>query len=181
MFWNEPFLRHPTRSLWAGAPRLQTLLHQLWPNAQHNDRCDPECAPGCCDEPELNVWRHDDLVRVALPLPGVAAESVELAVEQELVTVRGRRPAAEVMADRAATPATTSEAMPTEGAAERKTGLTTLRRERLTGEFERRLKLPFPVDAEKTKAWVKQGILWIDLPRVETDKPRKIEVRPAAE
>lgn len=44
-------------------------------------------------------------------------------------------------------------------------------------EFERALKLPFPVEAEKVKAVAKDGILEIELPRAAADAPRRITVR----
>ena len=44
-------------------------------------------------------------------------------------------------------------------------------------EFERALKLPFPIEAEKVKAVAKDGILEIELPRAAADAPRRITVR----
>jgi HSP20 family protein len=44
-------------------------------------------------------------------------------------------------------------------------------------EFERVLKLPFAIEAEKVKAVAKDGILEIELPRAAADAPRRITVR----
>lgn len=44
-------------------------------------------------------------------------------------------------------------------------------------EFERSLKLPFPVEAEKVKAVAKDGVLDVELPRAAAEAPRRIPVR----
>lgn len=44
-------------------------------------------------------------------------------------------------------------------------------------EFERSLKLPFPIEAEKVKAVAKDGVLDVELPRAAADAPRRIPVR----
>lgn len=51
-----------------------------------------------------------------------------------------------------------------------------LRRERPEGRFERRLNLPFPVDADKVEARLALGILTIRLPRLASSLPRRITV-----
>jgi HSP20 family protein len=37
--------------------------------------------------------------------------------------------------------------------------------------------MPFAIDAEKVTARYEKGILTITLPRLEADKPKKIEIR----
>jgi HSP20 family protein len=44
-------------------------------------------------------------------------------------------------------------------------------------EFERSMKLPFPVEAEKVKAVAKDGVLDVELPRAAAEAPRRIPVR----
>ena len=51
-----------------------------------------------------------------------------------------------------------------------------LRRERPEGRFERRLSLPFPVDADKVEAKLTSGILTVRLPRLASSLPRRIPV-----
>lgn len=55
-----------------------------------------------------------------------------------------------------------------------------LRRERPEGRFERRLTLPFPVDADKVEAKLASGILTIRLPRLASSLPRRITVGQSA-
>lgn len=45
--------------------------------------------------------------------------------------------------------------------------------------FSRSFRLPFPIDPERVRATFAHGRLELDLPRLEADRPRRIEVRPA--
>lgn len=51
------------------------------------------------------------------------------------------------------------------------------RRERTTGRFQRLVKLPAPVDAEKVEAKLENGVLEVTLPKAEEAKPRRIVVK----
>lgn len=44
-------------------------------------------------------------------------------------------------------------------------------------QFERRVTLPYAIDAERVKAVAKDGVLDVELPRVAADTPRRIPVR----
>jgi len=44
-------------------------------------------------------------------------------------------------------------------------------------EFERSLRLPFAVEADKVRAVAKDGVLEVELPRAAADAPRRITVR----
>jgi HSP20 family protein len=51
------------------------------------------------------------------------------------------------------------------------------RQERNFGVFDREIQLPFAIDQEKVDAEFANGILKINLPRAEQDKPKKIEIQ----
>ena len=53
------------------------------------------------------------------------------------------------------------------------------RRERAYGSFARTVQLPFRVDPEKVQARYTNGILEIELERLEADRPKKIQIRAA--
>lgn len=44
-------------------------------------------------------------------------------------------------------------------------------------EFDRSITLPFPIEAEKVKAVVKDGVLDVELPRAAAEAPRRIPVQ----
>ena len=105
--------------------------------------------------PMINVGRTDDAVRVYVFAPGLTAEALEVSVQDNVLTVSGRREAA--VAD--------------EGAR------TDFRRERFQGEFSRSLALPEGLDVERAEARFRDGVCEVLLPKREELKPRRIEIQ----
>lgn len=103
--------------------------------------------------PPMNIWRGEEGVVVTAQIPGVPLDDLDLLVHLNSLTIKGRRQA---------------ESPPAEGNFHR--------RERVLGPFARTVTLPFNVDPERVRASAENGILRIDLPRPETDKPRKIQI-----
>jgi HSP20 family protein len=106
--------------------------------------------------PPVNLWVGEQDAVLTAEVPGVPPEKLDLAVEEEALTLSGERPE---------TPASEGE--------------TPLRRERFTGRFSRTVRLPFRVDAEKAAARFADGVLTVTLPKAADDKPRKIAVHTA--
>jgi len=104
--------------------------------------------------PALNVWSNDEETIVKAELPGFEPENIEIAVEGNILNLRGSREIEEA-----------------------KEGETFYRRERYNGKFARSLKLPAGVDADKVTAEFKNGVLSISLPKAEAHKPKKIEIK----
>jgi HSP20 family protein len=111
----------------------------------------PESAPRAL--PALNVWEDDAALFVEAELPGLRLEDIEILVQAEELTIKGRRE-----------PATTDN--------ER-----VHRRERFVGEFERSVTLPTPIDAEKVEASLLNGVLHLRLPKAATAVVRRIPVK----
>ena len=105
--------------------------------------------------PAMNVWQNDDGVVVKADLPGLNAESLDVSVEGEVLTVGGA-----YEDDSAVTENTTFH-----------------RRERATGKFARTIHLPYEVDANTAEATYANGVLTMKLPRPEEHKPKKITVQ----
>lgn len=103
--------------------------------------------------PPINVWRGPEGVVVTAEIPGVKLDAIDLTVHQNMLTIKGTR-------------------QPEAGGQE----VPYHRRERSYGPFARVVELPFSVDAEKVRAQATNGVLSIELPRPETDKPRKIRI-----
>lgn len=102
--------------------------------------------------PSFNIWNNAEGAMLTSELPGVKVEDIELTVTGDVVTVKGTRKNTLGEKDRY------------------------VRRERPEGEFVRTFELPFQIDAAKVSAKSKNGVLSIELPRAESDKPRKIAV-----
>ena len=105
--------------------------------------------------PHFNIFTNTEGAVLVAELPGVTAGDIELTVSGSSVTIKGSRKETEA------------------GDARR------VRRERRFGSFVRTFALPFQIDAAKAEAKSRKGILRIDLPRAEADKPKRIAVLPA--
>src|SRR5262245_34488767 len=101
--------------------------------------------------PPVNVWEDGDAFYLEAELPGMKQEQINVAVtHRNQVTLSGERQSED----------------------EEKTRWH--RRERGFGRFQRVLKLPAPVDAEKVDAKLEHGLLRVTLPKAEEAKPRRI-------
>ncbi len=103
--------------------------------------------------PAVNLWSSEERAVATCEIPGVKTEDIDISVENDVLTIRGKRDP-EHMGDDA----------------------TFRRHERGHGEFSRTIPLPFAVDAESVEASYEDGILTITLPRSEASKPRQIEI-----
>jgi len=103
--------------------------------------------------PLLNVWSSKEGVVLDAEMPGVDPKDVDISVMGDELTLRGRVNTAE----------------PAEGE-------TVHRRERPSGEFVRRLQLPFRADASGVKANYRNGVLRVSVPRSEEEKPKRIAI-----
>jgi HSP20 family protein len=106
--------------------------------------------------PAMDVAERGDAYIVHTELPGVRPEQVEVSFEQNVLTVRGSKPA-------------TFDSN-TEGE------LRVFAAERVHGSFERSVRLPEFVDADRINAKFDHGVLTITVPKAEAAKPRKIEI-----
>jgi HSP20 family protein len=99
----------------------------------------------------MDAWREGDAFRIEFDLPGVQADSIDLDVERNVLTVRADRP-------------------PQEGTSE------LIAAERPRGVFSRQLILGDNLDLEKITASYHEGVLSLSIPVAERAKPRKISV-----
>lgn len=104
--------------------------------------------------PAVNVWEEGDNLFAEAEVPGLSMEDIEVLVVNNELTIKGNRRAA-------------ADDNPNYH-----------RRERGVGEFCRTLSLPVDIDANKVEATLKNGVLTIRLPKAESARPRKINVRP---
>jgi HSP20 family protein len=100
----------------------------------------------------MDAYRKGDTFYVQFDLPGVAAESIDLTVEQNVLTVRAERK-----------PTTAEDAE-------------MLIAERPAGTFTRQVFLGDTLDAARIDADYSAGILTLTIPVLEQAKPRTIQV-----
>ena len=99
----------------------------------------------------MDAWREDDSFVMEFDLPGVRAESIDLDVERNVVTVKAERPVIDQ-------------------------DLEMLAAERTRGMFSRQLVLGDNLDTERIEASYDAGVLTLRIPVAERAKPRKIEI-----
>lgn len=102
--------------------------------------------------PAYDVSENSDAFNVRVNLPGVNREGVDISIEDETLSITGTRTG------------TTPE------------GWRPLRRELPDGDYRLNLRLNVPVNDEKIKARVENGVLDLTLPKADEVKPRKIKV-----
>lgn len=101
----------------------------------------------------MDAYRKDDSFLIQLDLPGVTTDSLDLTVEDNVLTIRAERKG----------PA------PTEG-------IEPVISERQYGTFTRQVLLGANLDAERIQADYHAGVLTLVIPVAEHAKPRRIEV-----
>ena len=148
MLWRVP--RRNVWNPWAEMERLHEEMSRI-PRPSAGNR-----APKGRMFPAVNIWVKDDDAVLSAELPGVDPDRIDITVENNTVTVRGEREAAEL-----------------------REGEGYLRHERGVGSFARSFVLPFKVDAESVSAQYQKGILQVVLPRAEADKPKRIAIAAA--
>jgi HSP20 family protein len=130
------------------------LLPGLWANFDRLfDNFGAELTRPVTAFPAVNVWEDNEAFHLEAELPGLKQDDVNIAVTQRnVLTLSGER-------------------KPEEGEGRWH------RRERGFGRFQRVLRLPAPVDADKVEAQLDNGVLRLTLPKHEDAKPRRIAVK----
>ena len=104
--------------------------------------------------PAVDIEEHADKFVLLADVPGVDPKSIEITLEQGLLTLAGSR----------------ERKVEQEGVEARRT-------ERASGRFFRRFTLPDTVDGEGVTAKGDNGVLAIVIPKRPTAQPRRIAVR----
>lgn len=102
----------------------------------------------------MDAWRDGEEFVVELDLPGVNADSIDIDVERNVLTVRAERPQPEGQHEYVAA-------------------------ERPRGVFSRQIILGDTLDTERVRAGYDAGVLVLRIPIAERAKPRKISIATA--
>lgn len=100
----------------------------------------------------IDAYRHGDRFLIHVDLPGVDADSIDLTVEQNVLTVTAER------------------------RWERQDAQEVLVAERPQGRFTRQLFLGDGLDTERVEASYDNGVLTVTVPVAEAARPRKVQV-----
>ena len=103
--------------------------------------------------PLLDLIDKDDNYIIRAEMPGVCKDTAKITVKGNILTIEGEKKCIDLAE-----------------------GAVTLRSERGLGSFNRAIELPSDIQGDKVKATFEDGILYIDLPKKEDEKPREITV-----
>lgn len=103
--------------------------------------------------PAIDIEENNGNLMVRAEIPGMNKENIKVSVKEDMLKISGERKQ------------------------ENETKEKTFHRiERSYGKFERIIRLPSEVDADKVKASYKDGVLNVTLPKPESMKPKQIDV-----
>jgi len=108
--------------------------------------------PEYFSSPLVDIYESAEGLTVVADLPGVDKAGLKIQVENHILTIEGK-----VIEDDKHKPNTLNEFVPT--------------------NFFRQFELPEMVDQKKILAELKHGVLTLTLPKAESAKPKKIEVK----
>jgi len=103
--------------------------------------------------PAIDTCEGDQAFTLTAELPGFSKDDVQVELKDNRLTLKGER--------------------------KRETDVQETqyrRRERVYGTFERSIRLPMEVDADKSEATFKDGVLKLTLPKAEEAKPKAIRI-----
>ena len=104
--------------------------------------------------PKVNVYEYDDKVGVVAEIPGIDKKNLDVEVEEGIMTIKGNK-----------------------HGFDEDTEATVLRRELKHSAFERKFTLGESLDGDNIKANFKDGLLSIEIPKLEPEKPKKTFVK----
>jgi HSP20 family protein len=106
--------------------------------------------------PPVDIYEDKDGVVLKAELPGMKKEDIDVRVENNVLTMNGQRKREQEV---------------------KEDGY--FRSERAYGSFSRSFSLPTTVDVKKINASYKEGVLTVQLPKLEEAKPKQIDVKVA--
>ena len=106
--------------------------------------------------PPVDIFEKQDHLVIRAEIPGVRMEDMDVRIDNGVLTLRGERKQDTEVGEENA-----------------------YRLERVYGMFTRSFSLPTTVDAGKVTATYKDGILEVSVPKVESARPKQVEIKAA--
>jgi HSP20 family protein len=139
------YRRFQRPSIWQEMDQLQREMNRLF------DATSTGRVFNSPSYPAINIWTNEEGQLISAEMPGIKPDDLNIDVTGDAISISGERKQDEIAKD-----------------------ARYHRRERSFGSFSRTIQLPFMVDTDKVEASFKNGVLLINLPRAEADKPKKI-------
>jgi HSP20 family protein len=117
----------------------------------------PDARDGAAAMLPLDVSEKENEYIVKASLPGIRPEDVQISAHGDTLTIRGEMKAEQEKQDE-------------------RYHL----RERRVGQFQRMVRLPTPINADKAQAQFEHGVLTLTLPKAEESRPKQIKIGSSA-
>ena len=104
-------------------------------------------------EPALNIWEDDQNLYAEAEVPGLRMEDLEVLTTADELTIKGERKRPD------------------------DSHVTYHRQERDYGTFTRTVGLPVSIEPDRVEACMNQGVLKITMPKTESARSRRIQVK----
>jgi HSP20 family protein len=142
-----------------GAPEAPRVMHTAIPEEpawMGNSSVQNDAAPQDDAEGQLtiDVYQTDDAIVIKSTIAGVKPEDLDVAINNDMVTIKGERKNEESVPDG-----------------------NYYYQECYWGPFSRSILLPVDIISDKAEASLKNGILTIRLPKADTTRIKRIQVR----
>ena len=137
---------------WSLVSQLQEEINRVFSNVVSSD----SSAATAAWIPAVDITEYPDRFELAVDLPGVDPDKVDITLEDGVLTISGERSV--------------------NGTGKRGEEAVRVRCERSRGRFHRRFILPDTADAEGVKARGRNGVLEISIPKQAKALPRRIKV-----
>jgi HSP20 family protein len=102
--------------------------------------------------PRTNLYEHGDNFEIRAEVPGLEKDNLNVKIQGNYLEISGER------------------------GSDAPEGYKTHKTERGVGSFSRSFTLPADVDSTKVEAALKDGVLYLTLPKHEAAKPKKISI-----
>jgi HSP20 family protein len=133
---------------------LQNRINRMFNDFFYPAGAEGEAFPARGWQPMVDIYDREDKIVIQAELPGVDKKDISVDVKGRILTLKGER------------------------SSEKETKEENYyRRERTFGKFERAFTLPSDVNPEMIKADYKDGVLKIEVPKPEEQKPKQITVQ----
>jgi len=130
---------------------LQNRVHRIFGDPRWNGEDESTYSAWM---PPVEIFDHEDNLVLRAELPGMSQKDIELSVENGVLTLRGEKKRERELKEE-----------------------NIHRAERYYGNFVRTFALPTTVDVNNIRASYKDGVLEVILPKAETAKSKRIEIK----
>ena len=141
------------RNPWGNMFTLRNRMNHFFDDESYPVFKGDEELAMCNWNPVVDIYDNEDNIVIKAELPGIDKKDIVIDVKDRVLTLKGERSLDNEVKEE-----------------------NFYRRERAFGKFERAFTLPTDVDSGKIRADFKDGVLKIDIPKPEKQKPKEITI-----